>query len=148
MSSALVRPPLAKVRQPALARDRSITLVIGVDGRLREIFDGADVVSEGESRAEVAGGVVYYGSTHLLLAPVSAGGRVADADVAVLARIASVDPHVRVRALRVARREAISRAGATLGPSLAEIHVETSPRGVVVHVDLMASVVGARADAR
>ncbi|HVY49608.1 MAG TPA: hypothetical protein VHB21_27130, partial [Minicystis sp.] len=67
------RPPLAKVRALPAVRARVVSLVAALEGRAREIFERADVVSEGEARVEGARRV-YYGSTHVLIAPRSAGG--------------------------------------------------------------------------
>jgi hypothetical protein len=139
------RPPLAKVRAAPPVRERHVALVSALEGRLRDLLALADVVSEGGARVEGHGGV-YYGSTHLLLTPVSRGGPFADADVAALARVAAADPHLRVRALRVARGEALVRAGAALGPMQAELVIEHSARGLAIRIDLSAMILesGAR----
>jgi hypothetical protein len=139
--------PLAKVRAAPAVRERQVVLVSGLDGRVRDLLDLADVVSEGCARVE-GGGDVYYGSTHLLLTPISRGGRFADADVIALARIAACDPHLRVRALRLARGEALSRAGAALGPIHAELVIEQGARGLAIRIDLSAAFVGRGARSR
>jgi hypothetical protein len=94
-----------------------VELVAASDGRLRELFDGADVVSEGGAREE-GGDLVYYGSTSVLLAP---PGEPTAEPLEELARVAALDPHVRVRAVRIARREASARAGGPLGTLHAEL---------------------------
>jgi hypothetical protein len=143
----LLRPPLAKVRAAPPVRERSVALISALEGRVRDLLDLADVVSEGAARAE-GSGEVYYGSTHLLLTPVSRGGSFADADVTALGRIAPGDPHLRVRALRIARGEALARAGAALGPIHAELAVEQCARGLAIRIDLSAVLLKSTARAR
>ena len=89
------------------------------DGRLRELFDDADVISEG--RAGIEGGeLVYHGSTSVRL------GRGDDAGIEALARMATLDPHMRLRALRIARREASARAGGPIGTLRAEVSFDAT----------------------
>ncbi|APR76351.1 Hypothetical protein A7982_01698 [Minicystis rosea] len=93
---------------------RQVELVSAAAGPLGDIVEGADVVSEG--RTEMEGGrLVYYGSTSVLLLQASAGGTVPDADAAALAAVLRRDPHVRLRVLRIAHREASARAGPRSG---------------------------------
>jgi hypothetical protein len=104
------------------------------EGRLRELLEAADVVSEGSARAE-GDNLVYYGSTSLLLMPA-----VAPHELAVLARILEMDPHVRLRVLRVARREACARAGGALGTLRAELSFGPAPAGARGAIALTADV--------
>jgi hypothetical protein len=136
-SQARPFPGLAKVRAAPLVRRRTIELAGLMQGRWREIVDGADVVSEG--RAEVEGDrLVYYGSTSVLLLRRSNGGELPDGDVALLAALLKADPHARLHVLRIARREAVSRAGSPLGTMRAEIDVAPSARGVALLVEVVA----------
>jgi hypothetical protein len=130
-------PGLAKVRTPPLVLRRSVELARASPGRWAELVDDADVVSEGRATPE-AGRVVYYGSTSVLLLMRSAGGALPDAEIGPLARILACDPHVRVRILRVAAREARARAGGVLGTMRAEIDVSAGARGVLVLVEVVA----------
>jgi hypothetical protein len=57
-----------------------------------------------------------------------------------LAAAVAKDPHVRVRALRAARREAAQRADGPVGRMIAEITVAASCGGVTVHVEVEARV--------
>jgi hypothetical protein len=132
------RPGLAKARAQNLLRRRQIDLVATEDGPLRALVEAADVVSEGLARVE-GGGRVYYGSTSVLLPAVSRGGALPDADVATLARLLGSDPHLRVRALRIACREAQARAG-SIGTVRAEIVITTTRAGVELVVDVVAVV--------
>jgi hypothetical protein len=104
------------------------------EGRLRELLDAADVVSEGGARAE-GDDLVYYGSTSLLLMP-----PVAPHELAMLARVLEIDPHVRLRVLRVARREACARAGGSLGTLRAELSFVPAPAGARGAIALTADV--------
>jgi hypothetical protein len=129
-------------------RERTISLISVEIGPWRDLIEGADVVSEGSTREE-AGGIVYYGSTSLLIAPRSRGGPLPDRRVEQVAALLRHDPHVRVLAVRVAHREASARA-ASLGPIRAELVVATSPCGLELSVDVVAHVLRARvkSDAR
>ncbi len=138
-------PGVAKIRGVPLVQRRTVQLSSVSTGRLREIVDAADVVSEGRTLAE-GGRLVYYGSTSVLLLRRSAGGDVPDLDVPTLAALLRVEPHVRLRVLRIAQREAAARAGGPLGTLLAEIDVAASARGVALLVDVVARL--ARCDLR
>lgn len=112
---------------------------MSVGGRIAELIDAASIVSEGQPR-EDGGEVVYYGMTSVLFPLRGAGGILPDTAVADLELALRYDPHVRLELVRIAHREAHSRAGADLGPLHAEYTVATTPRGVVATVDVMARV--------
>lgn len=119
------RPPgpgLAKVRAAPLLRRHRVELVATSDGRLRELFDRADVISEGSARVE-GGEIVYYGSTSLRIG----AGAGPDAGIEALARVAALDPHIRLRALRMARQEASARADGPIGTLRAELCFDPPP---------------------
>jgi len=101
---------LAKTRGERLLRTRHISFVRTSDGRFRDLLDSADVISEGAARAEGTG-PVWYGSTSLIVAVPFEGLE----ERALFAEVAARDPHVRVRAIRIAKREASIRASAPLG---------------------------------
>jgi hypothetical protein len=124
---------LVDTRTRALARTH--------DPSWRELFDRADSVSEGALKAENQG-QVWYGSTSLILPldeTISPGTR------AFFAAVAAQDPHVRLRAVRTACREASLRAPAPLGCFTCEIRVEGDSRGVRIDVDVQAPLIGGRA---
>ena len=127
-------PGLAKVNKPPLLARRRVELVAPHHGRWREIVEGAEVVSEGESREE-GGALHYYGTSSLLL---STGGELAEEDLEELAAILRHDPHIRLRVVRVARREATSRASGPLGPVRAEVLVRATSEGLLIVVDVVA----------
>jgi hypothetical protein len=131
------RPGLAKVRDAPLVARRSVDLCAALEGRWRELLEAADVVSEGRTQPE-GGALVYYGSTSVLLLSRSAGGGLPDADVGALAAVVRADPHVRLRVLRIAHREAAARAGGPIGTLRAEIDVGASARGVALLVEVVA----------
>lgn len=132
-------PGLAKIRAVPLVQRRSVELCTAHEGRWREILEAADVMSEGSARREGSLSV-YYGSTSVLLPRRSEGGLLPDLDVASLAAVLRLDPHVRLRALRIARREASTRAGAPLGSLDAEIRIDEAARGVVIAVEVTATL--------
>ncbi len=109
------------------------------DYRWRELFETADVVSEGATRGETDG-PTYYGSTSVLLPFESVGGHVPDAEGGRVLRIISADPHARLRAVRIACLEAQLRAGAPIGRVRAELFVRRDARGVRIDVDVEARV--------
>jgi hypothetical protein len=130
-------PGLAKVRVAPLVRRRLMELITAESGPFRDVVEGADVVSEG--RTEIEGGsLVYYGSTSVLLLRRGAGGALPDAEIEAMAALLRRDPHVRVRVLRIAHREAAARAGGPLGTVRAEIDVSPSARGVALLVEVVA----------
>ncbi|MEB2311073.1 MAG: hypothetical protein OZ921_01960 [Sorangiineae bacterium] len=118
-------------------RTRTVELLQGADHRWRELFAHADVMSEGALRDE-ADGRVYYGSTSILFMVSSRGGPVPDDQVALLQRLLVVDPHVRLRAVRVACLEAQVRSEDTLGRVDAELSVRAESRGIRIDVEVQA----------
>ncbi len=124
-------PGLAKARPRELVSSRTLRLLRAEPGPLRDWFERADVVSEG---GIVAG--VFRGFTSILLhwanAPISIAGNGDDAKALV------ADPHLRVMALRLARREAISRSGGDLYTLRVDMQVEASPQGLCLAIDVEA----------
>lgn len=152
MSAKSRGPGLVKTQGLPLLRWRSLELWQSVDYRWRELFEQADVMSEGAVRQE-PGGPVYYGSTSVLLPLASRGGFVPDAQAARLTGVLAQDPHARLRAVRVACLEAELRSPAPIGRVNAELFVRRDRRGVRVDVEveakvLMDSRVGARTSRR
>jgi hypothetical protein len=141
----VTRPGLAKARGLPLVCARPATLVRAPDPPWRELFDRADVVSEGSVREERSGRV-WYGSTSLILdvEPLA----VDPPWVASLATIAARDIHVRLRALRTAHREACLRAPGRLGRFTCEMRVVPDDRGVRIDVDVQAPFIEGRAHSR
>jgi hypothetical protein len=135
----MTKPGLAKGRRPPLVAVSAHARLRAVDGRWREAFDAADVMSEGAARAErhASGPLVWYGSTSLIV-PLPGS----EEDRAFYAAVAERDLHVRTRALRIAAREAAARAPSPLGRSVCEIRVSTDPRGVRIDVDVQAPLIG------
>lgn len=122
-----------------MLRQKTVSLWQSSDYRWRELFESADVMSEGATRQEPEGRV-YYGSTSVLLPAMSRGGQVPDHELADLLVLLSRDPHARVRAIRVACLEAQLRSGGKLGKLSAEVAVRRDPRGIRVDIDVEAPV--------
>lgn len=133
------RPGLAKARGEPLYFRRTLPLVKSSDYRLRELFENADVMSEGKTRDE-PDGATYYGSTSVLLPFVSKGGFVPDEEAEQILALLATDPHARVRAIRIACLEAQVRARAPIGRVRAELFVRRDRRGLCVHVEVEANV--------
>jgi hypothetical protein len=128
-------PGLAKAGRPPLVSQKTMRLVTSADARWAELFEKADIVSEGAPR-DVGSKRSYFGSTDIVLL----AGQECPSSGTDLASIAACDPHVRLRAVRMARREAAQRAGGPLDRLHAEITVSSGSRGVTVHVDVEAHV--------
>ena len=133
-------PSVVKARRPALVSlDRRARLRVH-EPVWRELFDRADAVSEGSCREE-QGGRVWYGTTSLILPlplPFTHEER------HFLAAVAARDLHVRLRAMRIAHREAQSRAPAALARTTCELVVSSDPRGVRIDVDIQAPLIEGR----
>lgn len=133
------RPGLAKAHTEPLLSRRALPLVKSSDYRLRELFERADVMSEGKTRDE-PDGTTYYGSTSVLLTFASRGGAVPDDGADELVALVAIDPHARVRAIRIACLEAQVRARAPIGRVRAELSVRLDRRGVCIDVEVEARV--------
>lgn len=136
-SEAKRGPGLARCRPRGPVSFQWAPLVRGSDPGWRALFDGADSVSEG-SVVKEAGGPVWYGSTSVILA---APAGTPETERTLLAGVAAKDLHVRLRAVRLARREAQLRAPSSLGRSSCEIRVVSEERGVRIDVDIQAPLI-------
>jgi len=132
-------PGLKKTHALPLLNSRKVELWQASDYRWRELFESADVMSEGASRSE-PDGVVYYGSTSILLPFSSRGGLIPDDLAEQAARLLTRDPHARLRATRIARLEAQVRSAAPIGRVRAELGVSVVAHGVQVSVEVEARV--------
>jgi len=128
-------PGLAKTRGERLVRARVVTFLRGSDARFRAMFDVADVVSEGAARGD-GEQAVWYGTTSLILPwPDTLS---VPAERTFVAAVAARDPHVRLRAVRTAHREASLRAPGALGRAECELRVEAGDDGLRIDVDVQA----------
>jgi hypothetical protein len=132
-------PGLKKTHALPLLCSRKVELWQSSDYRWRELFEGADVMSEGATRAE-AEGRTYYGSTSILLPFSSRGGLIPDDQGEQVVRLVARDPHARLRATRIARLEAQVRAAGPIGRVRAELGASLAPHGVQVSVEVEARV--------
>lgn len=132
-------PGLSKTRALGLLERRTLTLLRSSDYRWRELFESADVMSEGACRDE-PDGTTYYGSTSVLLPFTSKGGSVPDELGSEVAALIASDPHARVRAVRIACLEAQVRSRGPLGRVRAELFVRSTTRGIKVDVEVEAMV--------
>ncbi len=131
------RPGIAKARELPLIQRRVVELWQSNDYRWRELFAAADVMSEGATRKDVDG-AVYYGSTSIVLTLGSRDAAAGDADK--LVRALSRDPHVRLRAIRIACLEAQLRARGAIGRVHSEFRVKSHAAGACIDVDVHANV--------
>ena len=133
-------PSIAKARLAPIGELRTRPLIRCTDYRWRELFEGADVISEGAIRKEEQGDV-YYGSTSILLKDQSHGGRILDAERTAVQQLLEIDPHARIRAVRIACLEAQLRANTDIESVRAEIGIGEDVRGVCITVDVEARAV-------
>jgi hypothetical protein len=129
-------PGLVKTTRAQLFHSRTLRLLASSDARWGEIFDAADVMSEGAPRGE-GSDRSYFGSSNIILLIAPEGP---EQTVQTLAGAVALDPHVRLRAMRVARREAAQRAHGPLDRVRTEITVSPCAKGVAVHVEVEAQV--------
>ncbi|MEO7033963.1 MAG: hypothetical protein ABI548_08775 [Polyangiaceae bacterium] len=139
MARKLSGPGPAKARALSLGKTRTLEFWQSADYRLRELFEAADVMSEGATRTE-PDGATYYGSTSVLLPFASQGGSVPKDRAADITRLIASDPHARLRAIRIACLEAQVRSGAPIGRVRAELFVRQDKRGIRVDVEVEARV--------
>lgn len=139
MTRKAIGPGTAKTKALALGTSRTLELWQSADYRLRELFEAADVMSEGATRSE-PDGATYYGSTSVLLTFSSHGGSVPKERARELTRLIANDPHARIRAIRIACLEAQIRSGAPIGRVRAELFVRRDARGIRVDVEVEARV--------
>jgi hypothetical protein len=132
-------PGLRKARGAPLVERRTLELYRSSDYRWRELFECADVMSEGATREE-PDGATYYGSTSVLLPFASRGGGVPDELGGDVVEVIGKDPHARLRAVRIACREAQVRSNGRIGRVRAELCVRADVHGVRVDVDVEARV--------
>jgi hypothetical protein len=123
---------------------RRKTLWLSSDYRLRQLFEIADVMSEGEVQSEDDARGIYYGTTSVRLPTVSHGGAIPDEDAGLLAELLRSDPHARVRAIRIACREAQVRARSPLAQVRAEVLVHRDRQGIRFDVDVEARLLQER----
>lgn len=116
-------------------------MVRTTEGRWRELFEAADMVSEGAAKEERDGERTWYGSTSLILElPVETSLE----DREQLLAIAQKDVHAHVHALRSAHREAQSRAPGQLGRVACELRFSDDPKGLRIDVDVQAPLIERR----
>ena len=135
-----LRPGTKKVTRLPTGSRRKCELIQSIDYAWRELFEAADVVSEGAVRNETDG-PVYYGSTSVQLSSSAHGGKYSDNDVEELVKLLAADPHDRVRAVRIACLEAQLRAGCSIGAVRAELTIRSNVCGVRVDVDVEAKII-------
>jgi hypothetical protein len=133
------RPGLRKTQAAPLLAERSARLWQCNDHTAVRLLAGADVMSEGAARREQSGSV-YYGTTSILLPLTSRGGAIPDDRLDDALRWSRTDPHLRLRVLRLARREAALRAGAGLLRLDAELVFSKAQTGLRIDVEVEAAL--------
>ena len=135
-------PGLKKAVRPPLALRRSTLLYQASDYRLKELFERADVVSEG---AVASDGSSYFGTTSIIL-PLGDNEARTPKELTELVAILAADPHAKTRAVRIAHREASVRARELLERLKTETHFRRRGDSVeaTVEVEAQLNASGAR----
>lgn len=128
-------PGLRKASNVPAYLQTNVMFLRSEDAFWRDAFAAADIVSEGSSSQ-----TSYMGTTSILLHLDDRHGHAAT--------IAERCMHVRLRALRIARREAQNRAGRSLHPSRCDVHFLKVASGVKIEVNVEANLVERRLKAR
>lgn len=128
-------PGLRKATRPRVYATRAIVLERLEANATRDWLDEASVVSEGAVHD-----ARYYGSSYIHVAR-DVDCAAARIEAATLVKLVDADPHLRLRVLRVAHREASARADGRLGTLRAEISIAPSDRGVSLVVEVEADLV-------
>lgn len=132
-------PGISKVRVPCPFSERVLRLTRSADPLWSLWFERLDVVSEGVVGLESTGSV-YRGTTSLIVLTDQHGGNLPTVHLGIASRVARSDPHFWLRALRVARREAVSRCVGPLGCVKLEMEVRDDQRGIRADIDVEARV--------
>ena len=130
-------PDLRKTREQSLVYSRSRELIRYDDYRWPELFESADIMSEGALVSDSTD-PVYFGTSSILLRTRSAGGKLRDEELVFARAKAERDPHARVRAIRIACREAQVRSPLPLIQVRAELVFVVDPAGMRMTVELEA----------
>ena len=140
MNSAVrLGPGLAKCGVAHPFPKRVLSLVRSADNLWSDWLERADVVSEG-AIAHEGGAQVYRGTTSIIVLSDRHGGRVPAEAVDSATQVAMRDPHLWLRAMRIARREAVSRTSGSLDRIQVELHVCADARGIRVDIDVEGQV--------
>ncbi|MFW5739882.1 MAG: hypothetical protein ACOC1F_05910 [Myxococcota bacterium] len=139
-------PGIVKVRHPRPHGCQVASLTHADDALWALLFDQADIVSEGAVDRE-DDQLVYRGTTSIILPLAVLGGEWDQRRTADLTRIASIDPHLRLRAVRIARREAFVRASGTLQSAQMDVVIRPCDQGVRIDIEVDAQVDAAAAGA-
>ncbi len=131
--------PGVRKAQPPLVQTKTAALMRAFDGRVRELLEAGDVVSEGQARDEDSGRF-WYGSTSILLHLPNLSTEERQTVNTAFGR----DVHLRARLLRFARREASLRAPGGLGLMTCEVRFADDPGGLRIDVDVQAPLIERR----
>lgn len=137
----------AKREGPGLAKTRGAKVVERIkrewvrcnDYHWRALFESADTLSEGAIKTS-AEGSTYFGSTHIHLRHVALAKLTDDLDPGDLFKIVQADPHVRLRAVRLACLEAMVRANAAFSSVSTEITFRPELLAICISVDIEAKL--------
>ena len=135
--------PLAKIRRrPYLVRRKQTVLTRALE---QALFDHAEVLSEGSTRAAVGVQATYFGSTMISISfarlEAETHARLTRAMRDELVHVAEGSVRIRLRAMRLARAEAARRVvNGLLGTAVCDVRVRDGGKQLHIDVDLEAEV--------
>jgi hypothetical protein len=135
-------PGLAKSKQARLVESRSFDWIRCTDYHWRDLFSKADVISEGAVRND-ADGPTYYGATYIRFRFDSIEKTIKANERQQLAQMMRLDPHVRLRAMRLACIEARVRSNSEFSHVTTDIAVSEDEATVSICVDIEAKLISA-----
>jgi hypothetical protein len=131
-------PSIAKVRRPRALRRRDLTLFTLSDDALREIMSTADVVSEGKT--STTGAELRYDGTTSIQISFSQFETDPRVTRATIIEVIAACPHLRLRATRIAHREAASRAHGMLSTLSSATSVSVSNERIAIVIEVSGRV--------
>jgi hypothetical protein len=140
-------PGLAKSKKARLIESRSFDWIRCTDYRWRDLFNKADIISEGAVRKD-PDGPIYYGATYIRFRFDSIEETLQTIERQRLAKIMQFDPHVRLRAMRLACIEARVRSNSEFSHVTTDITVSEDETAVSICVDIEAKLISAYSAAR
>jgi len=109
------------------------------DYQWKHLFEGAEVISEGAVRRD-AEGATYFGSTHIRLSDTTHPIQTAELDTRTFRQLIHVDPHARLRAMRIACLEAQIRSQSQFASVRTEITFVEESHAIRISVDIEAKL--------
>jgi hypothetical protein len=134
VAASRLKPPVKSKRPQHLIKRQYVALTRTLEEAL---FRHADVMSEGSTRATPDARTTYFGSTMIAIAFDRLPSEANSVPRAELVSVIEGSVRVRLRAMRLARAEAVRRLNdSTLGTVLCDLRVHDAGEQLRIDVDL------------